>query len=73
MGSDCISSGSLLVFSPLSKLEIKDIYLSLIGSDVHRSRNRVKDRWTQSHLFLTNLPAKPYAAFPHPNNVTHKI
>ena len=29
---------------------MKDIYLSLVGSDVHRSWNRVKDRWTQLHL-----------------------
>ena len=35
---------------------MKDIYLSLIWSGVHRSRNRVKDRWTQSHLQVKKRP-----------------
>ena len=36
------------------KIYYNNIYLSLIGNGVHRSRNRVKDRWRQSRA-LSNV------------------
>ena len=42
----------IIIIEKYKKTILFVISLSLIGSGVHRSRNRVKDRWTQSHLIM---------------------